>query len=266
MERAFGRVLLNQAFLLPTRDSAPELSGRSTCPQVECSTNRVCIEPDPLLPQALCVSVCYDNYCENSAICEHSNANFAPRCFCQDSDRVWYFGERCQFKLEDWLLYIILAVLALVIAVSICVILCLLIRRCRKRANKSEGTYIAKASEPTSVAPESSFGSEMHFPERQYADSMNNTHENPNFDYQRDSGISNESPETITKDTLHSDYKPNESFRTASNLSTSTDVRFHVRPRPGWVPSLGPAMEHLPIFTKNLPQSTPEVTPLDTNV
>lgn len=179
MERLFVRNILFQSFILPTRGITPSTVGKSICTDVKCARFRTCIEEDLLLPTVQCVSKCYDDYCENSAICEHSNANFAPRCFCQDDERVWFFGERCQYRLEDWLLYIILAVLTLLVLISICILLCMMIRRCRKNRRKSEGTYIARSEDFNTEIPDSSLASDPHFTQynRKYSGSMNNTHE-----------------------------------------------------------------------------------------
>ena len=86
LESVLNRNILNNIFLLPTRNVDPEITGRTICGSVSCDQFRTCIEPDlrGLAADAECVSSCYVDYCKNLAICEHSNANFSPRCFCQD--------------------------------------------------------------------------------------------------------------------------------------------------------------------------------------
>ena len=73
-----------KAFTLPTNRIKPTVFGRSICSAIECPEFRTCVEENLDLGEVACASLCFGNYCENSAICEHSNGNFAPRCFCQE--------------------------------------------------------------------------------------------------------------------------------------------------------------------------------------
>ncbi|CAG5096970.1 Oidioi.mRNA.OKI2018_I69.XSR.g14870.t1.cds [Oikopleura dioica] len=256
MEREFTRNSLVSEFILPSvlgnQPLEPQIVGDSVCPSIDCPRYQTCTEPEgQLIAIAYCESICVADYCKNDAI-------FLKL----DNDSTWFFGAQCQYRLDDWALYLILISITFLTILALVLIIWLMCLRCRQKRD-NQGTYKPRDSMVPAPSSVDVYPSVLSSASKQSCCEYNQiSHENPAFTtQQRDSGISAESPVSFNfkEAQVQADIQTNSS----SVYSVSTAVAHQVRtPRPGWVPSLGPAWGE--IIQKKT--SSPEVTPLDTSV